>query len=204
MTDRTHVTLVCDRSGSMATIRDDAQGGVRTFIKALKAANTTLTLVQFDDQYELLWQGEMVGLPDYELIPRGSTALLDAVGRAMAETGEYLAKIPEDQRPGKVVFCVQTDGQENASHDWTIEKIRAKVDEQTSTYKWEFVFLGAGLAAFQGQAMGFKNVTSNSPTGRGTAAVYNVAAAAVMSYASNSSDTATLSMPKTVDEEDDK
>ncbi len=87
--DYTHITLVLDRSGSMESMRGDAIGGFNTFLKDQQAAPgiASLTLVQFDDRYEKPY--EFAPLPSVEpltektFVPRGSTALLDAVGQAI-------------------------------------------------------------------------------------------------------------------------
>ena len=105
--DLTDITLVVDRSGSMEQVREDAEGGVNSFIaqQAKEPGEALLTLVQFDTEYEFLHKGVPISqVPKYELVPRGMTALLDAVGRAMNETGERLAKMDEADRPGLVVF----------------------------------------------------------------------------------------------------
>jgi hypothetical protein len=76
------------------------------------------------------------------------TALLDAVGRAIAETGERLAAMPEPDRPGLVVFVIVTDGQENSSKEYTKPQIKEMVERQQNIYKWQFTFLGANQDAF--------------------------------------------------------
>ena len=88
-------------------------------------------------------------------MPRGSTALLDAVGQAINETGARLAAVDESQRPGLVVFVIVTDGQENSSREFTREQIRTMVEHQQSAYKWQFTFLSANQDAFAaGGSMG--------------------------------------------------
>jgi hypothetical protein len=107
--DLTDITLVVDRSSSMASVREDAEGGVNTFItdQAKEPGEALLTLVQFDTEYEFLHKGVPVSqVPKYELVPRGMTALLDAVGRAINETGERLSKMPDQDRPSLVIFVV--------------------------------------------------------------------------------------------------
>ena len=117
-TDLTDITLVVDRSGSMQDIRSDAEGGVNAFIEnqAKEPGEALLTLVQFDTEFEFLHTGVPIkDVPRYSLVPRGSTALLDAVGRAINETGERISKLAEAERPALVVFVVMTDGLENSS-----------------------------------------------------------------------------------------
>ena len=153
--DLVDLTLVVDRSGSMQTIRDDAEGGINAFIEdqAGEEGEAVLTLVEFDSEYEFLHRAVAIkDVPPYVLTPRGSTALLDAVGRAINETGLRLAKIPESDRPGLVVFVVMTDGQENSSREFKLDDVRKMIDRQQTTYNWQFTFLGADAAAFNDAA----------------------------------------------------
>ena len=149
--DLTDITLVVDRSGSMEQVREDAEGGVNAFIEqqAKEPGDALLTLVQFDTEYEFLHKGVPISqVPKYKLVPRGMTALLDAVGRAINETGERLAKMAEQDRPGLVVFVVMTDGEENSSKEFSKADIKAMIQRQQDTYKWHFTFLGANQDAF--------------------------------------------------------
>ena len=147
----TDITLVVDRSGSMDHVREDAEGGVNTFIteQGKEPGEALLTLVQFDTEYEFLHQGVPIQhVPKYELVPRGMTALLDAMGKAINETGERLAKMDEDDRPGLVVFVVMTDGQENSSKEFTRAQLKKMIERQQDEFNWHFTFLGANQDAF--------------------------------------------------------
>lgn len=149
--DLTEIVLVVDRSGSMYSCRDEAQGGINAFIddqKKLKG-KANFTLVQFDSEYEFVHEGvDIQDVPSFTLYPRNSTALLDAVGRAISETGERLASMDEKDRPGLVVFVITTDGEENSSHEYNATQIKEMVTEQQDKYNWQFTFLGAGIDAF--------------------------------------------------------
>jgi len=150
-TDLTDITLVVDRSGSMHRIREDAAGGVNSFIRqqAKEPGDALLTLVQFDTKYEFLHKGVPIqNVPDYNLVPRGGTALLDAVGRAINETGDRLAKMAEADRPGLVIFVVTTDGHENSSKEFDKSQIKTMIERQQNDYDWHFTFLGASQDAF--------------------------------------------------------
>ncbi|MFM8262160.1 MAG: hypothetical protein ACKN9S_07770 [Pirellula sp.] len=153
--DLTDVTLVVDRSGSMEEIRSDAQGGINAFVadQAKLPGECRITLVQFDDKYEVVHSGILASQwPEYTLSPRGSTALLDAVGRAIIETGNRISAMPESQRPGLVICVISTDGLENASQEFTREKVREMISHQRTVYNWQFTFLAANQEAFT-QAM---------------------------------------------------
>lgn len=149
--DFTDITLVIDRSGSMESIRSDAEGGVNALIaeQAKQPGECRITLVQFDTEYEFLQRGvKAADCPPYQLVPRGSTALLDAVGRAINETGARLADLPEADRPGLVVFVITTDGEENSSKEFTREQVKKMIAHQQDTYQWQFTFLAANPEAF--------------------------------------------------------
>ena len=127
------------------------KAAVNTFIReqAQQAGNALLTLVQFDTQYEFVHQGIPVKrAPAYKLVPRGNTALLDAVGRAINETGDRLAKMAEADRPGLVVFVIVTDGHENSSREFSKSQIKEMIERQQTQYCWQFTFLGANQDAF--------------------------------------------------------
>lgn len=149
--DYTHITLVVDRSGSMGTTKNDAQGGINQLFKdqATKEGKCTLTLVEFDTTYDIVHDFKPINeVTEYTLVPRGSTALLDAVGKAIVTTGEKLAALPEDQRPGLVMVVIVTDGEENSSREYNKQKIRELITQQQDVYKWQFTFLGADQNAF--------------------------------------------------------
>ena len=154
------ITLVVDRSGSMQQMREDAEGGVNAFIQqqAEEQGAAVLTLVQFDTEYEILHRGIPIDeVPEYRLEPRGMTALLDAVGRAINETGIRLKKLKEADRPGLVIFVITTDGLENSSTEFTRTQIKEMIEHQQSKYGWHFTFLGANQDAFaEAGAMGMR------------------------------------------------
>lgn len=157
MTDprKVDLTMITDRSGSMVLIATDMIGGFDSFVKAQQQAaaaehgpTTTLSLLLFDDRYEWAYQGKPIAeVGPLPLVPRGRTALLDALGRAITETGQRLAALPEEQRPGKVLIGVITDGLENASKEFTAEQIRALIKQQEEVYGWTFTYLGANQDA---------------------------------------------------------
>ena len=156
------IIVVLDRSGSMSTVRNDTIGGFNTFVNDQKfqaKGDVKLTLVQFDDQYEVNYNGrqiqEVPSLTEATYIPRGMTALLDAVGKTINTVGDRLAKTPEAERPYLVIFVTITDGHENSSKEFKLDQIKGMIEHQTTKYNWQFVFLGADQNAFQAASMGF-------------------------------------------------
>ena len=151
--DLADITIVLDRSGSMASVVGDTIGGFNRFLEDQKNApgEAALTLVQFDNVYESVHDAvriqEVPLLTTQTFVPRGSTALLDAIGRAVDETGRRLEARPEADRPAKVIVVIVTDGQENSSHEYSLARINEMISRQRDTYSWEFVFLGANQDA---------------------------------------------------------
>ena len=158
-TDITLIAALLDRSGSMQTIADDIRGGFDAYIAKEHAqpGTTLVTLAQFDDHYEVVYQNRDAGsVPSLALEPRGCTALLDSIGRFVTEVGSDLAQLPADERPGDITVLVMTDGYENASREWTVEAVRALISQQETVYAWDFVFLGANMDAVDvGTNLGF-------------------------------------------------
>lgn len=116
----THLYFLLDRSGSMQSIKDDTEGGFDAFIAEQRSqpGDCRVTLAQFDDRYEEVYQDVPVAdVPPLSLSPRGSTALLDSIGRLLGEAGGRLAALPEHERPGVVIVGIMTDGHENSSRE---------------------------------------------------------------------------------------
>ncbi len=149
----TEIAFILDRSGSMQSQLEAAISGFNTFLRDQREApcEARFTLVLFDDRYEVPFQAipitEAVELDTTTFVPRGSIALLDAVGRTIDELGNRLSGTPEENRPGQVIIAILTDGLENASEKYSWKDISLKIRHQRDTYRWEFLFLGANQDA---------------------------------------------------------
>ena len=193
MKDATHITLVIDRSGSMQMVQADAEGAINAFISEQKLVEgeCTLTLYDFDaphskgadDWYNQRFYGPIANARTYHLMPRGNTALLDAVALSIKNIGTALAAAPEDERPDKVIFVIQTDGQENSSRKNTWEQVRDMIKHQTEAYNWQFIFLGMGTDSWAGgTALGVQNIVAASATGISHSHTHSVMNAYTTSY----------------------
>jgi Mg-chelatase subunit ChlD len=162
--DYAAVAILVDRSGSMHAIKADAEGAINAFIadQVAQPGRCDVQITQFDDNYEVVSTMRPASeTKPYVLDPRGTTALLDAIGRTVVTFGEALAAMPEEKRPGKVFVIVQTDGYENASREYSPGAVKEMVIRQTKDYGWQFIFLGASLDAVTvGQGMGFSAASS--------------------------------------------
>ncbi len=178
---KTEIVFLLDRSGSMGGLEGDTIGGYNAFIKKQleHAGDTFVTTVLFDDAYEVLHDGvnaKGIHLTNKDYYVRGSTALLDSVGRTILNVGNRLANQKEEDRPNKVIFVITTDGMENASREFSYEKISELIKHQTEKYNWEFIFLGANIdVAKEADRMGIAsdNAVSFCATGFGVAEMYN-------------------------------
>lgn len=151
-----YVEIVCiiDRSGSMEAIRSDAIGGFNRFLEEQRKlpGDARLTLVLFNHEYGLVADGVPLGriapLDGRTYVPSGTTALLDAVGRTLDSMRARIDGMDSAARPDKVVVSILTDGLENASRDYTYERIGAMIGECRAKREWDFIFLAANQDAF--------------------------------------------------------
>jgi len=147
------IVVVLDRSGSMAAGIDDTIGGFNTFLDEQKRAEglARLTLTQFDHEYEIVYEREDIAkvppLDRSTYVPRGRTALLDAIGRTISVVGARVASETVADQPWKVVFVIITDGQENASREFNRARVLEMIRKQEKEGGWEFVFLAANQDA---------------------------------------------------------
>ena len=152
-TNRTELVFILDRSGSMSGLESDTIGGYNAMLEKQKkeAGEATVTTVLFDDKYELLHDRiDLKGIApitDREYYVRGCTALLDAIGKTIQKITNVQKHTLPENRADKVLFVITTDGMENASREYTYDKIRALVERQKQEYGWEFLFLGANIDA---------------------------------------------------------
>ncbi|MCC6846469.1 MAG: hypothetical protein LC116_10625 [Bacteroidetes bacterium] len=153
--DFSHITCIIDRSGSMQSIKSDAIGGFNSFLENQKKlpGRAELSLILFNHEYAKICDSipldKVEPLNDETYCPDGFTALLDAVGRAIDELGTSLNLLPENERPGKVILAILTDGEENSSRIFTRDQIFEKITHQQTVYSWKFIFLAANQDAIQ-------------------------------------------------------
>lgn len=152
---KTEIVLVIDKSGSMSCLRQTVIESVNAFLKDQKdcEGSATVTMYAFDDEVMVMQEcSPLENVPElsrenYE--PDGCTALLDAVGTAIDDTGKRLAAMPEEQRPANVIIGIMTDGFENSSRRYKWKDIADRIAHQREKYSWRFMFFGAGMDAIE-------------------------------------------------------
>lgn len=178
--------FLLDRSGSMETCWDDTIGGYNSFVKDQAEFGGTMTLVQFDHEYIVTYSktpmSEVVPLSRETYKPRGSTALLDAIGRTIKEwTGEAAPTV-----------IILTDGIENSSHNFTKAHIKDLIELKTKD-GWQFVYLGANQDAFaEAGSIGIAPTCTMNYEGTKTPEAFTRLSAAMSSQASNPTQTLDL------------
>jgi hypothetical protein len=159
-----HDFILLDRSGSMATRWVEAISSVNAYVKELANTNvdTGVTLAVFDTnslgKLDFVILRDRITPPTWrevagnEVYPRNGTPLNDATGELLnlAERGGY----------DKVAIIIMTDGEENSSHEYTVEAIRARLDACRAK-NWQVIFLGANFDN-QRQAASFGNQAAST------------------------------------------
>ena len=184
----TEMVFILDRSGSMFGLEKDTIGGFNSMLAKQKneEGEAFVTTVLFDNEYEIIHDRlrvrDVPEMTDNEYKPRGSTALIDAIGRTI----KHIANIHKYQRkedvPQNTIFVIITDGMENASHIYSSEKVKRMIEHEKEKYGWEFIFLGANIDAVETArhfGIGADRAVNYKCDSQGTALNYEVISDAV-------------------------
>ena len=180
------IIFLLDKSGSMYGSEKDTIGGFNSIIKEQKSdeVQAKVTTILFDHEYEMLYKRkdlfDVDELTEKEYQVRGSTALLDAIGRTIITMQKEIS--------GKVLFVITTDGRENSSVEFTKTQIKNLITNSN----WEFLYLGADIDSY-GEAAGIginqEHVANYRKTADGINEMYNsISKATTMLYEKNEID----------------
>ena len=154
MKNLTEVVFILDRSGSMSGMEDDTIGGFNSMIEKQKKTEgeALISTILFDHETEVIHDrvplSEISPMTDKDYWVRGSTALLDAIGKSIKHIKNIHKYAREEDKPDKTLFCITTDGMENASIIYSYPEIRKMIEVQKKK-GWEFLFLGANIDAIE-------------------------------------------------------
>lgn len=147
------VQIICilDRSGSMRELADDTIGGYNSFLDKQKQnpGKAEVTTILFDDQYEIFSESvdinEAKHLTSEEYFARGTTALLDALGRTVSNTLGKMEKEKICPAKRRVLLLIMTDGLENSSREYNKSAVKSLIEATTKEYNWNYIFIGANI-----------------------------------------------------------
>ena len=173
----TELVFILDRSGSMGGLEKDTIGGYNSMLKQQRQVDgeCVITTVLFDHHCELLHDRinlrAVKPITGKEYFVGGSTALLDAIGMTIRKIAAAQKNTAEAYRAEKVMFVIITDGEENASRQYSARQVREMIRLEKERYGWEFIFLGANIDAVEtaGQfGISADRAVDYVPDGRGT------------------------------------
>lgn len=145
---RTELVFILDKSGSMSGLETDSIGGYNSMLAQQRALtdDCLITTVLFDNECLLLHDRlkltKVKDMTHKDYLVGGSTALLDAIG----QTIQHMSQVKDARN---VLFVIITDGQENASRQFTVQTVKRLLEQQKEAKGWEFIFLGANIDAVE-------------------------------------------------------
>jgi len=131
----------------------EVMNGFNTFLSEQQKipGKCSATVVRFDTQVEVLQHGVPISsvpkATTATFAPRGSTALLDAMGQTIEMVEKKVQSM--GHKPDRVMVMILTDGAENASQKFTRAKVMATIKRLESTGDWQFIFVGANQDAIK-------------------------------------------------------
>jgi len=176
---KTEIIVLADESGSMHAVKDDANGAFDNFLAEQRAVpgEARVTLVKFASAVKTVYEAiDVKTAPGMNLAPTGNTALYDAIGMTMNTQRD---RIKQEGWADLVVFVVSTDGQENASREFTLAGIKTMI-QMAEEGGWKFIWLMSNQDAMESaRMMGSLSTRSMSKaaTGQGEHTSYSYASA---------------------------
>lgn len=151
----TELVFILDRSGSMSGLERDTIGGFNAMIEKQKKQDgeCIVSTVLFDDESRVIHDrvslDEIKPMTEDDYFVGGCTALIDAIGGAIHHIGNVHKYARPEDVPENTIFIITTDGQENASHRYSSDKVKQMIERQKDKYGWEFLFIGANIDAVE-------------------------------------------------------
>ncbi|MBR5948044.1 MAG: hypothetical protein IKZ82_05280 [Clostridia bacterium] len=150
----TEIVFILDRSGSMSGLEADTIGGFNSMIakQSKEEGEAIVSTVLFDGVSEVLHDrvplDKIEKMTEKDYFVRGCTALLDAIGGAVHHISNVHKYAREEDVPEHTMFIITTDGMENASREYSSDKVKKLIEEKKEK-GWEFIFLGANIDAIE-------------------------------------------------------
>ena len=151
------IVAIIDRSGSMKGKEEDTIGGINSTIKILQESlNQTnqneiinVSIKLFDHEEIMLIRSlnikEVRPIELRQYVPRGHTALYDALGNSLQYIMEK--KLHNPSIFNKCLIYIATDGLENASRKYNSDSLKKLITSAQNSYNIELIYLGANQDA---------------------------------------------------------
>lgn len=192
----TEIIFIIDASGSMYSLRDDTIGGFNQMIEDQKKeeGEAIITTVLFNSSVNVVHKRlnikDVPAMSEKTYTPRGTTALLDAVGTTIGDIKAAQDKMDDSKKPENTMVVITTDGMENASKEYKQPQIKEMLEDYQKNYGWKFVFIGANIDSVKtAENMGVvRGMSANYvPDKEGTETLYGTVSKAVTSVRKTSS-----------------
>lgn len=188
--DLIELVFVLDGSGSMWALTDDTINNYNKLLEERrKEGNCIVSTIVFNDHRKVIHNrisiDKVKNITTEDYIAGGTTALYDAVGATIDEIGRALNNTPEEERPEKVMFVIITDGEENASVEYSQKDVLERIRHQKEKYSWDFSFIGANIDAKKAAndiGISLEDAFSYSNNSIGTQSVYKSLDTAIHGY----------------------
>ena len=145
-----HNLIILDESGSMSSIKSLIINGFNELVQSVKAIEGQfpeqehlISMVSFNNLNNKILHfvdpiNKLDAINDSTYNPASMTPLYDAMGFSISKLKQYL----EGKENFSVLVTVLTDGEENASKEYTGTAIKNLVDE-LKQQNWTFTYIGA-------------------------------------------------------------
>lgn len=146
-----HLCFIIDESGSMYGSEKDVIGGFNRLIEDQKKVvdgECIVSVYRFASSVSKDFIGKPLSeIEELSYSPGGGTAMNDGIGTAIHEIGVWLNDMDESERPSKNMIIIMTDGEENMSCEYSLDKIKDMIKHQEEKYNWSFVYMGSDVSS---------------------------------------------------------
>ena len=186
----TELVFILDKSGSMSGMEKDTIGGFNSMIEKQKGEDgkVLVSTVMFSNYSHVIHDRvsleEIKPLTEKDYVTEGMTALLDAIGGAIHHIGNVHKYARAEDVPEHTIFIITTDGMENASRNYSSNKIKEMIKRQEEKHGWEFLFVAANIDAVEtSEHIGIRRErAANYDVADGTSVLYCEMAETVSRY----------------------
>lgn len=151
----TYYLLIVDSSASMSSLTKSTISGINEQIDTIKQLEKDypnqvykMSFIHFNNKITIEYTersaSELQHITENNYLCNGMTALLDAIGVGVNALNDSISdKIVSGEASAVVVII--TDGEENSSREYDIERVKSIISELQNTNSWTFTFVGANI-----------------------------------------------------------